>query len=238
MLHQLQYSSALLLCQFLYPYLQHQPPAHSDPEEAPTPAVTPRSLLAGTPEDRVLRWVPRESSPFAHLLGTRAKGSGGAREGEREEGTGKGAGPGGRRGAEARQGLSVSRGLIGGWPDESELGARPSPLAPARAARSAPPRSRFVPGDGGGGCGEQRAGGRDPPTRGAGAGAREAGRAAHGPTPRPAGTAPVHARSRPGRQVSSRAAPAVAGPADRPTDRPAVASSSAGASRTPSRSVM
>ena len=147
MLHQLQYSSALLLCQFLYPYLQHQPPAHSDPEEAPTPAVTPRSLLAGTPEDRVLRWVPRESSPFAHLLGTRAKGSGGAREGEREEGTGKGAGPGGRRGAEARQGLSVSRGLIGGWPDESELGARPSPLAPARAARSAPPRSRFVPGD-------------------------------------------------------------------------------------------
>ena len=120
MLHQLQYSSALLLCQFLYPYLQHQPPAHSDPQEAPTPAVTPRSLLAGTPEDRVLRWGPRESSPFAHLLGTRAKGSGGAREGEREEGTGKGAGPGGRRVAEARQGLSVSRGLIGGWPDESE----------------------------------------------------------------------------------------------------------------------
>jgi hypothetical protein len=52
-----------------------------------------------------------------------------------------------------RQGLSLSRGLIGGWPDESELGARPSPLAPARAAGSAPPRSRFVPGDGGGGCG-------------------------------------------------------------------------------------
>lgn len=63
-------------------------------------------------------------------------------------GTGKGAGSGGRGGEEARQGLSVSRGLIGGWRDESELGARPSPLAPARAAGSAPPRSRFVPGDG------------------------------------------------------------------------------------------
>lgn len=30
-----------------------------------------------------------------------------------------------------RQGLAASRGLIGAWPDESELGARPSLLAPA-----------------------------------------------------------------------------------------------------------
>lgn len=94
---------------------------------------------------------------------------------------------------EAKQGLSVSRGLIGGWPDESELGARPSLLAPARAAGSAPPRSRFVPGDGSGGCREQRAKDTDPPAHGPPD--WEAGRArshAQAPAPRPA---PSPARS-------------------------------------------
>lgn len=128
----------------------------------------------------------------------------------------KGAGSGGRGGEEATQGLSVSWGLIGGWPDESELGARPSPLAPARAAGSAPPRSRFVPAEGGRGCGEERAGGREPGTRGPRD--REAGRAAHCPTPRPAGTAPAPTRSH--RPAGEQAAPRPQSPAPRTPEPP------------------
>lgn len=111
----------------------------------------------------------------------------------------KGAGSAGRRGEEATQGLSVSWGLIGGWPDESELGARPSPLAPARAGGSAPPRSRFVPADGGRGCGEERAGGTEPGTHGP----RDRRRGAPRTAPRPGPRAPrPPPRARTGGQVS------------------------------------
>lgn len=114
-------------------------------------------------------------------------------------GLGKGVGSGGRGEEEATQGLSVSWGLIGGWPDESELGARPSPLAPARAAGSAPPRSRFVPAEGGRGCGES---GREADSRGhtdLETGRRGARRTAPRPGPRAPRPPP---RARTGRQVS------------------------------------
>lgn len=83
-LHQLQYSSALFLCQFIHPYLQHQPPAHSDPPEAPTPAVTPRSLsslglqrtgsCAGSLES--LPPSPPSWAPGRRAAGEPGKGSG------------------------------------------------------------------------------------------------------------------------------------------------------------------
>ncbi|VCW99242.1 unnamed protein product, partial [Gulo gulo] len=59
------------------------------------------------------------------------------------------------------------------------------------------------------GCGEERAGGREPGTHGPRD--REAGRAAHGPTPRPAGTALAPTRSH--RPAGEQAAPRLQSPA-------------------------